>query len=221
VDSSFLPLKRGENKEDLLDVLVPVIFDETILPKRVNQTDGEDLVMTSACNFYEGVNQAEVERFYNKMKSPDDLTPPSYGLNSKLIKRNGELVELTWNEDGMYGAAIKEIVSWLRKAQKFAENDQQVHVIDLLVKYYHTGNLTDFDKYSIDWVGQHEGMVDFINGFIEVYGDPLGLKGTWEGIVEYKLRRDADRSEKSVEEAIADAIAIVNAERTGRNFMVK
>ena len=181
-----LPLKRGESKEDLLDKLVPVIFDESILPKRVNQTDGEDLVQTSACNFYEGVTQEEVERFYGKMKNPDDATPPSYGLNSKLIKRNGELVELTWTEDGMYGAAIKEIVSWLRKAQKFAENEQQAHVIDLLIKYYRTGNLSDFDRYSIAWVEQHEGMVDFINGFIEVYGDPLGLKGTWEGIVEYK-----------------------------------
>lgn len=181
-----LPLKRGESKEDLLDKLVPVIFDENIFPKRVNQTDGEDLVQTSACNFYEGVTQEEVERFYGKMKNPDDATPPSYGLNSKLIKRNGELVELTWTEDGMYGAAIKEIVSWLRKAQKFAENEQQAHVIDLLIKYYRTGNLSDFDRYSIAWVEQHEGMVDFINGFIEVYGDPLGLKGTWEGIVEYK-----------------------------------
>lgn len=181
-----LPLKRGESKEDLLDKLVPVIFDESILPKRVNQTDGEDLVQTSACNFYEGVTQEEVERFYGKMKNPDDATPPSYGLNSKLIKRNGELVELTWTEDEMYGAAIKEIVSWLRKAQKFAENEQQAHVIDLLIKYYRTGNLSDFDRYSIAWVEQHEGMVDFINGFIEVYGDPLGLKGTWEGIVEYK-----------------------------------
>ena len=181
-----LPLKRGESKEDLLDKLVPVIFDESILPKRVNQTDGEDLVQTSACNFYEGVTQEEVERFYGKMKNPDDATPPSYGLNSKLIKRNGELVELTWTEDGMYGAAIKEIVSWLRKAQKFAENEQQAHVIDLLIKYYRTGNLSDFDRYSIAWVEQHEGMVDFINGFIEVYGDPLGMKGTWEGIVEYK-----------------------------------
>ena len=181
-----LPLKRGESKEDLLDKLVPVIFDESILPKRVNQTDGEDLVQTSACNFYEGVTQEEVERFYGKMKNPDDATSPSYGLNSKLIKRNGELVELTWTEDGMYGAAIKEIVSWLRKAQKFAENEQQAHVIDLLIKYYRTGNLSDFDRYSIAWVEQHEGMVDFINGFIEVYGDPLGMKGTWEGIVEYK-----------------------------------
>lgn len=181
-----LPLKRGETKEDLLDKLVPVIFDEKVLPKRVNLAEGDDLVQTSACNFYEGVTQAEVERFYAKMKNPDDATPPSYGLNSKLTKRNGEMVELPWTEEGMYGAAIKEIVSWLRKAQKYAENEEQSRVIDLLVKYYHTGSLGDFDKYSIAWVEQHEGMVDFINGFIEVYGDPLGLKGTWEGIVEYK-----------------------------------
>ena len=186
ISEEHLPLKRGESREDLLDRLIPVIFDENVLPKRVNQTDGEDLVQTSACNFYEGVTQEEVERFYGKMKNPDDLTPPSYGLNSKLLKRNGEMVELTWDEDGMYGTAIKEIVSWLRRAQKFAENEQQRHVIDLLVKYYHTGDLTDFDRYSIAWVEQHEGLVDFINGFIEVYGDPLGLKGTWEGIVEYK-----------------------------------
>lgn len=181
-----LPLKRGESKEDLLDELVPVIFDSTIQPKRVNQTDGEDLVLTSACNFYEDVTQEEVERFYAKMKDADDPTPPSYGLNSKLTKRNGEMVELTWKEDGLYGAAIKEIVAWLLRAQKFAENEGQKHIIDLLVKYYRTGDLADFDRYSIAWVQQHEGLVDFINGFIEVYGDPLGLKGTWEGIVEYK-----------------------------------
>ena len=181
-----LPLKKGESKEDLLDELVPVIFDPTIQPKRVNQTDGEDLVLTSACNFYEDVTQEEVERFYAKMKDADDPTPPSYGLNSKLTKRNGEMVELTWKEDGLYGAAIKEIVAWLLRAQKFAENEGQKHIIDLLVKYYRTGDLVDFDRYSIAWVQQHEGLVDFINGFIEVYGDPLGLKGTWEGIVEYK-----------------------------------
>ena len=156
------------------------------MPKRVNQTDGEDLVQTSACNFYEDVTQEEVERFYAKMKDADDATPPSYGLNSKLTKRNGEMVELVWKEDGLYGEAIREIVSWLLKAQKYAENEGQKHVIDLLVKFYRTGNLEDFDRYSIAWVQQHEGMVDFINGFIEVYGDPLGLKGTWEGIVEYK-----------------------------------
>ena len=181
-----LPLKKGETKEDLLDQLVPVIFDETVLPKRVNQTDGEDLVQTSACNFYEGVTQTEVERFYARMKENAGEEAPSFGLNSKLIKRNGEIVELTWSEEGMYGSAIKEIVAWLKRAQKFAENEEQRHVIDLLIKYYHTGDLSDFDRYSIAWVEQHEGMVDFINGFIEVYGDPLGLKGTWEGIVEYK-----------------------------------
>lgn len=181
-----LPLRRGETKEDLLDELVPVIFDEKILPKRVNQTDGVDLVVTSACNFYEDVTQDEVERFYARLKDGEDLTPPSYGLNSKLMKRNGEIVEMTWKEDGMYGTAIKEITSWLLKAQKYAENEQQAHVIDLLIKYYRTGELSDFDRYSIAWVKQQEGMVDFINGFIEVYGDPLGLKGTWEGLVEFK-----------------------------------
>ncbi len=186
IDEKHLPLSRGESKEDLLDELVPVIFEPSIMPKRVNQTDGEDLVLTSACNFYEGVTQAEVERFYAKMKKESTATPPSFGLNSKLTKRNGELVELKWMEDGLYGAAIKEIVAWLLRAQKYAENESQRCVIDLLIKFYRTGDLVDFDRYSIAWVEQQEGLVDFINGFIEVYGDPLGLKGTWEGIVEYK-----------------------------------
>lgn len=186
ISEDELPLKRGESKEDLLAQLVPVIFDPEVMPKRVNQTDGEDLVKTSACNFYENVTQAEVERFYARLKDASNPTPPSYGLNSKLTKRNNEMIELVWKEDGLYSESIKEIVSWLLKAQKFAENEGQKHVIDLLVKFYRTGNLEDFDRYSIAWVQQHEGMVDFINGFIEVYGDPLGLKGTWEGIVEYK-----------------------------------
>lgn len=186
VADEYLPLSKGQSKEDLLGILVPVIFNPEVMPKRVNQTDGEDLVQTSACNFYENVSQAEVERFYARMKEEGNEQAPSYGLNSKLTKRNGELVELKWTEDGLYGAAIKEIVSWLLRAQKYAENEEQKHLIDLLVKYYRTGELKDFDRYSIAWVQQHEGMVDFINGFIEVYGDPLGLKGTWEGIVEYK-----------------------------------
>lgn len=186
ISEDELPLKRGESKEDLLAQLVPVIFDPEVMPKRVNQTDGEDLVKTSACNFYENVTQTEVERFYARLKDVSNPTPPSYGLNSKLTKRNNEMIELVWKEDGLYSEPIKEIVSWLLKAQKFAENEGQKHVIDLLVKFYRTGNLEDFDRYSIAWVQQHEGMVDFINGFIEVYGDPLGLKGTWEGIVEYK-----------------------------------
>lgn len=186
VADEYLPLSKGQSKEDLLGILVPVIFNPEVMPKRVNQTDGEDLVQTSACNFYENVSQAEVERFYARMKEEGNEQAPSYGLNSKLTKRNGELVELKWTEDGLYGAAIKEIVSWLLRAQKYAENEEQKHLIDLLVKYYRTGELKDFDRYSIAWVQQHEGMIDFINGFIEVYGDPLGLKGTWEGIVEYK-----------------------------------
>ncbi len=186
IADEYLPLSKGQSKEDLLGILVPVIFNPEVMPKRVNQTDGEDLVQTSACNFYENVSQAEVERFYARMKEEGNEQAPSYGLNSKLTKRNGELVELTWTEDGLYGAAIKEIVSWLLRAQKYAENEEQKHLIDLLVKYYRTGDLKDFDRYSIAWVQQHEGMIDFINGFIEVYGDPLGLKGTWEGIVEYK-----------------------------------
>lgn len=186
VADEYLPLSKGQSKEDLLGILVPVIFNPEVMPKRVNQTDGEDLVQTSACNFYENVSQAEVERFYARMKEESNEQAPSYGLNSKLTKRNGELVELKWTEDGLYGAAIKEIVSWLLRAQKYAENEELKHLIDLLVKYYRTGDLKDFDRYSIAWVQQHEGMIDFINGFIEVYGDPLGLKGTWEGIVEYK-----------------------------------
>lgn len=181
-----LPLSQGETVEDLLSELIPVIFDETLLAKRVNLADGVDLVCTSACNFYENVSQEEVEQYYNTKKNPKDLTPVSYGLNSKLSKRNGKLVEEKWTVDGMYGNAIKRIVNWLEMAKKYAENDNQREVIDLLVKYYHTGDLGDFDLYSIAWVQQHDGLVDFINGFIEVYGDPLGLKGTWEGLVEIK-----------------------------------
>ena len=186
IGEELLPIKRGETKEDLMRQLESILFDPVVMPKRVNQTDGEDLVLTSACNFSEDVTQEEVERFYAKMKNTDNPNPPSYGLNSKLTKRNNEVVEMTWKEDGLYGETIREIVSWLLKAQKYAENEGQKHVIDLLVKFYRTGSLEDFDRYSIAWVEQHEGLVDFINGFIEVYGDPLGMKGTWEGIVEYK-----------------------------------
>ena len=195
IGEELLPIKRGETKEDLMRQLESILFDPEVMPKRVNQADGEDLVLTSACNFYEDVTQEEVERFYAKMKKTDNPNPPSYGLNSKLIKRNSEVVELTWKEDGLYGETIREIVSWLLKAQKYAENEGQKHVIDLLVKFYRTGSLEDFDRYSIAWVEQHEGLVDFINGFIEVYGDPLGMKGTWEGIVEYKDQEATQRTQ--------------------------
>ncbi len=183
-DAQALPLLRGETREALIERLFPVIFDPGVLPKRVNQAAGDDLVATSACNFYEGVTQAEVERFYRGKKGPGGRQP-SWGLNSKLVRRSGDLAELVWREGGMYGEAIGRIVRWLQRAGEYAENAAQQRVIDLLVKYYRTGDLAVFDQYSIAWVEQQDGMVDFINGFIEVYGDPLGLKGTWEGLVEY------------------------------------
>ena len=171
----------------LLAVLCPVIFDPAVQPKRVNQADGEDLVATSACNFYRGVSQQEAERFYAERRDPEaGDEQPSWGLNSKLVRCDGRLEEELYRTGGLYGAAIKQIVYWLKKAAEVAENDQQRKVIGLLVDYYETGDLRLFDQYSIEWLKEQEGMVDFINGFIEVYGDPLGLKGSWEGLVEYK-----------------------------------
>lgn len=173
--------------DKLIDTLSPVIFDEKVLPKRVNKAAGEDLVKTSACNFYDGLTQQEVETYYASQKQEDDPCPPSYGLNSTLVKKeNGELVEDVWHLNGKYGKTIAHITKCLCKARKFAENDRQKELIDLLVEYYTNGDLRVFDKYSIEWLKELDGRVDFINGFIEVYGDPLGHKGSWEGIVEYK-----------------------------------
>ena len=194
-DVSLLPLRKGESVEMMCNELFPVIFHPEVLPKRVNKADGEDLVKTSACNFYEGVSQEEVEAFYASMQNPADDTPPSYGLNSKLVKQQGKLNELTWKEDGLYGEAIRQIVFWLEKAQSVAENEQQKKVIDLLIRYYRTGDLRLFDEYSIEWLRELQGGVDFINGFIEVYGDPLGLKGSWEGLVEYRDEEGTKRTQ--------------------------
>ena len=183
-----LPLKAKETINEFCEELFPVIFDKTILPKRVNKTDGVDIITSSACNFYEGVTQKETESFYETMKAEhaNDTAPISYGLNSKLIKENGSLREVVWKEDGLYGPAIKEIIKWLKKASSVAENDLQKTYIESLIKYYQTGDLRAFNEYCIEWVGEHESRIDFVNGFIEVYGDPLGLKGSWEAIVEYK-----------------------------------
>ena len=171
----------------MLDDLCPVIFDPAVMPKRVNQADGDDLVVTSAGNFYDGVTQAEAEAYYAALKAREaGDEQPSYGLNSRLVKRDGVVAEETYKADGRYGAAIRQIVYWLDKAREVAENDRQREVITLLIDYYQTGDLRRFDEYSIAWLQEQEGRVDFINGFIEVYGDPLGLKGSWEGIVEYK-----------------------------------
>ena len=188
VDACKLPLRDGETVEQLCDELFPVIFDPLVLPKRVNKADGADLVATSACNFYEGLTQGEVEQYYQaqKQKNADDVAPVSYGLNSTLVKRDGEVREETWSANGRYGNAIRHILFWLDKAAGVAENDHQRHVIELLMEYYRSGDLRVFNDYCIAWVGEHEGRIDFVNGFIEVYGDPLGLKGSWEGIVEYK-----------------------------------
>ncbi len=187
VDACKLPLKEGESISQMCDELFPVIFDETVLPKRVNKADGEDLILTSACHFYEGVTQSEAEAFYDRQKRacsrPD--TPPSFGLNSTLVKEGGEIKELVWSATGKYANAIRHIIYWLEKALSVAENEQQKKVISLLINYYESGDLNIFNEYSIEWLKDHDSVIDFINGFIEVYGDPLGLKGSWEGLVEY------------------------------------
>jgi dipeptidyl-peptidase-3 len=183
-----LPLRPGETVDTLCDELFPVIFDPEVLPKRVNKADGEDLVATSACNFYDGVTQQEAEAFYQQQKDAagNDDAPVSYGLNSTLVKQDGVIREQVWSANGRYANAIRHIVSWLEKAREVAENERQRHVIGLLIDYYNTGDLRKFNDYCIAWVEEQEGRIDFVNGFIEVYGDPLGLKGSWEGIVEYK-----------------------------------
>ena len=188
VDARKLPLKEGESIDEMCEELFPVIFDETVLPKRVNKTDGEDLILTSACHFYDGgVTQQEAETFYERMKQEqaDSKTPSSYGLNSTLVKENGEIKELVWSANGRYANAIRHIVYWLEKALSVAENEQQRKVISILISYYKTGDLQTFNEYCIEWLKDHDSTIDFINGFIEVYGDPLGLKGSWEGLVEY------------------------------------
>ena len=186
IEPSLLPLTEGETVEGLFDRLKFAIFDPSFQPKKVNKADGCDLVATSACNFYHDVSQKEVEDYYSALKATVDKNPPSFGLNSRLIKQNGELIEQVWKIDGMYGKAIETIVSYLRQAAEYAENEQQQKIISLLISYYQTGDLRIFDEYSIEWLKEQDGRIDFINGFIEVYNDPLGLKASWEGIVEYK-----------------------------------
>ncbi len=173
-----------------------VIFDPSYLAKRVNQAEGADLIQTSACNFYgEGVTQPQVEAFYAALKDTTDLTPISYGLNSRLVKgKDGKLAEETYRIGGLYSDAILRIVANLNKAAQYAENDAQRAVIAKLVEYYTTGNLRTFDEYSIMWTEDTASKVDFINGFIESYGDPLGMKGSWESIVNFKNETASERT---------------------------
>ncbi|MBP8945058.1 MAG: dihydrofolate reductase [Paludibacteraceae bacterium] len=195
IDPSQLPLLKGETVDDLLKKLIPVIFDPTVYPKGTNQAEGVDLILTSGNNYYEGVTQEEAEDFYNKMINPNDKAPISYGLNSKLVKENGIIHEKTYQINGLYGEAIKRIVYWLEKAAEVAENQQQREVINTLIHYYRTGDLKIFNDYCIKWVQDTTSMVDFINGFIETYGDPLGLKGSWEALVDYKNLEATKRTE--------------------------
>ena len=196
VDAAKLPLAEGETLDQLCDEVFPVIFDPNVMKKRVNQTEGEDLIQTSASNYYEGVTQVEAEAFYNAMKNPADSTPVMYGMNSRLVKADGKVFEKVWKVDGLYGKAIERIIYWLRKAETVAEDDQQKAVIDKLIAFYTTGDLKTFDEYSILWVNEQNAKVDFVNGFIESYGDPLGLKASWESIVNFKDEEATQRTQK-------------------------
>ena len=195
VDASTLPLAEGQTAEQLCDELSLVIFDPAVMPKRVNQAAGEDLVLTSACNYYDGVTQKEAEDFYNAMKDPKDETPVSYGLNSRLVKENGKIQEKVWKVGGLYGQAIDKIVYWLKKAEGVAENPEQKAVIAELIKFYETGDLKTFDEYAILWVKDLNSLVDFVNGFTESYGDPLGMKASWESLVNFKDMEATHRTE--------------------------
>jgi dipeptidyl-peptidase-3 len=196
IEPAKLPLHEGESVAELEAEIIPVIFDPGVMPKRVNQAEGEDLVKTSACNYYEGVSQQEVEEFYNSMKRPDDETPVSYGLNSRLTKTpEGELKEEVWKIGGMYSEAIEKIVGWLRKAAEVSENEKQRAVIEKLIEFYETGSLKTFDDYAILWVGDTDSRIDFVNGFTETYGDPLGMKASWESIVNFKDLEATHRTE--------------------------
>lgn len=203
INPEKLPLKAGETAETLYNEIAPVIFNPAIMAKRVNQADGEDLLLTSACNYYaEGITQKEAEDFYQEMKNREqDPRPVMYGLNSQLVRRNGKIAEEVWKIDGMYGKAIEKIVYWLEKAAEVSENPKQKEVILKLVEFYKTGNLRTFDEYSILWIQEQDGFIDFTNGFIETYGDPLGMKASWEGYVNLKDAEATERTRKLSENA--------------------
>lgn len=194
-DAKTLPLAEGETLEQLCEVIFPVIFDPTVLPKRVNQADGEDLVQTSACNYYDGVTQQEAEAYYNALKNPKDETPISYGLNSRLIKKDGKVQERVWKVGGLYTQALEKIVYWLEKAEAVAETPEQKAVIAKLIEFYESGDLKTFDEYAILWVKDLASRIDFVNGFTESYGDPLGMKASWESLVNFKDLEATHRTE--------------------------
>ena len=195
VEAATLPLAEGQTVEQLCEEVFPVIFDPTVMPKRVNQAAGEDLVLTSACNYYDGVTQQEAEDFYNALKNPQDETPVSYGLNSRLVKEDGKIQEKVWKVGGLYGQALEKIVYWLKKAEGVAETPEQKAVIAKLMEFYETGDLKTFDEYAILWVKDLNSRIDFVNGFTESYGDPLGMKASWESLVNFKDLEATQRTE--------------------------
>lgn len=195
VNVASLPLADGETVEQFCNEIFPVIFNPTVMPKRVNQADGEDLVMTSACNYYDGVTQKEAEDFYASLKDPKDETPVSFGLNSRLVKEDGVVKEKVWKVGGLYGEALEKIVYWLQKAEEVAETPEQKAVIAKLIEYYQTGDLKTFDEYAILWVKDLNSRIDFVNGFTESYGDPLGMKASWESLVNFKDLEATRRTE--------------------------
>lgn len=195
VDAATLPLVEGQTVEQLCEEVFPVIFDPKVMPKRVNQAAGEDLVLTSACNYYDGVTQQEAEDFYNALKNPQDETPVSYGLNSRLVKEDGKIQEKVWKVGGLYGQALEKIVYWLKKAEGVAETPEQKAVIAKLMEFYETGDLKTFDEYAILWVKDLNSRIDFVNGFTESYGDPLGMKASWESLVNFKDLEATQRTE--------------------------
>ena len=195
VDAATLPLAEGQTVEQLCEEVFSVIFDPTVMPKRVNQAAGEDLVLTSACNYYDGVTQQEAEDFYNALKNPQDETPVSYGLNSRLVKEDGKIQEKVWKVGGLYGQALEKIVYWLKKAEGVAETPEQKAVIAKLMEFYETGDLKTFDEYAILWVKDLNSRIDFVNGFTESYGDPLGMKASWESLVNFKDLEATRRTE--------------------------
>ena len=196
MDKSLLPLAKDEDLDDFCKEIFPIVFNPSVMPKRVNQTDGEDLILTSAANYYDGVTQEEAENFYSSLKEEGDETPVMYGMNSRLVKdEKGNIKEIVWKLGGEYSDAIEKIIYWLEKALAVAENDRQKQVITLLVDFYKTGDLKVFDDYSIQWLKDVDSHVDFVNGFIESYGDPLGLKASWESIVDFKDLEATHRTE--------------------------
>jgi dipeptidyl-peptidase-3 len=195
IDDKHLPLRTNESKQDLINRLTLILFNPEVAARRVNQNENEDLIATSANHYYDNVSQQEAESFYASRKDPEDKTPVSHGMNSLLTKENGQIVEKAWKIGGIYSPAIEKIVYWLKKAHQVAENDQQKKVISLLTDFYETGDLSTFDQYNIEWLQDQDSRVDFINGFIETYGDPLGLKASWESVVNFKNTEATRRTE--------------------------